>query len=324
MKRIPRAVGWIGCLAALTASLSASASTITLAWDPNAESDIAGYKVYYDTDSGPPYSGTQAQEGPSPIDVPLMSLADPTMPSLVLHGMPSCTTFFFAVTAYNTAMQESGYSGEISATALATPANVTATPSGSATLHITWVDPPADDAGTIPTYVVEYDTDSGDPYAGTGATEGDSPIQVPSASLPDPANPSFDLTGLSVGKKYYLVVQAACDDGTTKTSMEVSAVAESSGSGGSGGGPGSGAGGDATGTGGSSGTKGPAGAGGGHSMAGAGGAGGGGVSDQGGANEGGGCGCRVAGDNGGGELPFAIFLGVGALACARTRRRSAA
>jgi MYXO-CTERM domain-containing protein len=316
----PRALGWFGCLVLLTASASAQASTITLAWDPNSEADLAGYKVYYDTDSGPPYSGTQAQEGASPIDVPLMSLADATMPELVLHGMPSCTTFYFAVTAYNTSSQESDYSSEISATALATPTAVTAAPSGAGAVHLTWTDPPSDDNGTIPTYHVQYDTDSGAPYSGTGATEGDSPIQVSTASLPDPANPSFDLSGLAAGTTYYFVVEADCDDGTSKTSTEVSAKTDASGAGGSGGGgatTGAGAGSASDGSGGGN-FSGPAGAGGGANTTGAGGAGG--SADQGGPADSGGCGCVVAGD-GGGEAPLGLVLGLAGMALAAWRRR---
>ena len=44
---------------------------ITLQWDANGEANLAGYKIYYDTDSGSPYNGTGALEGDSPIDMPL-------------------------------------------------------------------------------------------------------------------------------------------------------------------------------------------------------------------------------------------------------------
>ena len=43
---------------------------VILAWDASIEPDLAGYKLYYKTDtSGPPYNGTGATEGESPIDV---------------------------------------------------------------------------------------------------------------------------------------------------------------------------------------------------------------------------------------------------------------
>jgi hypothetical protein len=69
--------------------LAAAAASVTLAWDPNSESDLAGYRVYYDTDQGPPYAGAQAAEGPSPLDYPLTSLSDVAAPQVTLTGLPS-------------------------------------------------------------------------------------------------------------------------------------------------------------------------------------------------------------------------------------------
>ena len=88
---------------------------VTLAWDANTESDVAGYKIYYDTDSGHPYSGTGAEQGDSPIDVPLSMDEDPD-PNTVQYtvlGLPG-ETYYFAVTAYDTEVpsNESGYSNE--------------------------------------------------------------------------------------------------------------------------------------------------------------------------------------------------------------------
>jgi hypothetical protein len=50
----------------------------TLAWDPNSEPDLDGYKVYYKTgSSGEPYDGTGATQGDSPIDVKPFALSCP-------------------------------------------------------------------------------------------------------------------------------------------------------------------------------------------------------------------------------------------------------
>ena len=58
-----------------------SAAQVTLAWDANTESDLAGYKIYYKTGSpGEPYNGTGADQGPAPIIVPLDELNDPDSP----------------------------------------------------------------------------------------------------------------------------------------------------------------------------------------------------------------------------------------------------
>jgi hypothetical protein len=72
---------------------------VTLAWDANTETDLAGYKIYY---------GTASRSYGVPVDVKLV-----TTYSLV--GF-SGATYFFAVTAYNTSGAESGYSNEVSFT----------------------------------------------------------------------------------------------------------------------------------------------------------------------------------------------------------------
>jgi len=106
----------LGCVAILTYPLSSSyALDVTLAWDANTEPDLAGYGIYYDTDSGDPYYGTGGSDGDSPVDMSLDQDEDPD-PNVVqftLYDLPE-GTYFFAVTAFNTAGIESGYSNEVS------------------------------------------------------------------------------------------------------------------------------------------------------------------------------------------------------------------
>ena len=103
---------------------SALAMDVILAWDANGEADIAGYKIYYDTDSGHPYQGTGAENGssPSPIDVSLSEDEDPDplVVQYTVHNLPD-GTYYFAVTAYNNQGSESGYSNEVTAGAGAPP-----------------------------------------------------------------------------------------------------------------------------------------------------------------------------------------------------------
>jgi Fibronectin type III domain len=92
----------------------AVSSAVTLAWDANNEPDLAGYRVYYNAgSSGPPYVGTGADQGNSPINVPLESFGDPGNPSFTINGLDEGETWYFAVTAYN-AVMESGFSNEVS------------------------------------------------------------------------------------------------------------------------------------------------------------------------------------------------------------------
>ncbi|KPJ72282.1 hypothetical protein AMJ52_06820, partial [candidate division TA06 bacterium DG_78] len=79
--------------------------SIKLSW--NKTRGAVGYKVYYDSDaSGPPYSGTDANEGPSPIDV-----GDVT--SFQLSGLTSEIPYYIAITAYDSLSIETSYSRQV-------------------------------------------------------------------------------------------------------------------------------------------------------------------------------------------------------------------
>ena len=83
---------------------AAHAAEITLAWDRNPESNIAGYKVYYGSESGA-YSNV--------IDIGSYT-------SCTISGLEAGETYFIVATAYDTSGDESTYSGEIAYTV---PAN---------------------------------------------------------------------------------------------------------------------------------------------------------------------------------------------------------
>jgi Viral BACON domain/Fibronectin type III domain len=82
---------------------SAQAAQITLAWNPNAEPDLAGYMVNYGTVSGN-YQ----------VYMDVGNITQATITNLQDGG-----TYYFAVTAYNVSGIESGYSNEVSYTASA-------------------------------------------------------------------------------------------------------------------------------------------------------------------------------------------------------------
>jgi hypothetical protein len=94
---------------------TAYALDITLAWDENKESDLAGYRIYYKKGShGPPYKGTGALQGDSPIEIPLESLENPRAPQFAISGLSDDDVWYFVATAYNGQGLESDYSNFVS------------------------------------------------------------------------------------------------------------------------------------------------------------------------------------------------------------------
>ncbi len=77
-----------------------SAGTATLSWNATSDSDLAGYKVYRATTSGG-------------YGAPLATL-NKTTTSYVASGLQTGTTYFFVITAYDTAGNESAFSNEVS------------------------------------------------------------------------------------------------------------------------------------------------------------------------------------------------------------------
>src|SRR5437899_8821706 len=107
---------WLGaCVLTVLCSLApalSSAAQVTLAWDPNTETDLAGYKLYYSTSSG---------SYPSSVDVGNLT-------SYTLSGLLEGRIYYFAVTAYNLSLCESGFSNEVNkAIADVTPPTVSLT-----------------------------------------------------------------------------------------------------------------------------------------------------------------------------------------------------
>jgi hypothetical protein len=77
----------------------AFAQSVTLAWDANSESDLAGYKIYY---------GTSSRNYSTVVDVKKVT-------SYTVTGLGP-GTWYFALTAYNTSGAESSFSNEVSKT----------------------------------------------------------------------------------------------------------------------------------------------------------------------------------------------------------------
>jgi hypothetical protein len=81
---------------------------LTLKWDPIAVPDLDGYIIYYDTDSGLPYDGTEANEGTSE-----KIILDANTTTVQLTGLTNMQTYYFAVTSFDTEGFESTIGREI-------------------------------------------------------------------------------------------------------------------------------------------------------------------------------------------------------------------
>lgn len=116
------------------------AANITLAWDSNPKDNIGGYKLYYKTgSSGPPYNGSDAYQGPSPIDIPVQELGNPSYPEYTLTDLKDDQIYYFTVTAYSNQdpNRESGFSNEVNNSDDDIGDNGQETPGGSNGITIT-------------------------------------------------------------------------------------------------------------------------------------------------------------------------------------------
>ena len=86
-------------LCAIFIPAAAHAAEVSLAWDPNAEPDLAGYRVYYGL-------GSRNYDK-------VMEVGSST--SCVVTGLEQGRTYYFAATAVNAANVESDFSNEVSA-----------------------------------------------------------------------------------------------------------------------------------------------------------------------------------------------------------------
>ncbi len=85
------------------------ASTATLSWNVNTESDLAGYKIYYGISKR---TGDCPPAGyPEKIDVGKTAMPD--KPSYKIENLENGQTYYFSVTSYDTSGNESCFSDEM-------------------------------------------------------------------------------------------------------------------------------------------------------------------------------------------------------------------
>ena len=88
----------LGSIACLFLPNATEAAETTLAWNPNSESNVVGYKLYY---------GTASRNYSAQIDTEQATNCN-------VSGLAEGTTYYFSITAYDTSGKESGYSNEVS------------------------------------------------------------------------------------------------------------------------------------------------------------------------------------------------------------------
>ncbi len=147
-------------LIAFLLSVWARADQVTLSWDPNTETDLAGYKIHY---------GTASNSYSARIDVHNVT-------TYTVTGLTAGQTYYFAATAYDTSGNESGYSNQVvhSVPAANSAPSTPSTPSGPSTAmvntSVAFTTSAADPNGNS----IEYLYDWGDGVPSTWGSAGQS------------------------------------------------------------------------------------------------------------------------------------------------------
>lgn len=148
--------------------------TATISWTANPESDISGYYLHYSVGGGPPYEGTDARQGPSPIFVGNAN-------TYTLTGLALASTYSISLQAVDNADNESGYASEesgspVDATPPSVPTNLSGRVVGNNEIQLSWT---AASQWDVSQYVVktypdgspgaaEYDSTSTTSHTATG------------------------------------------------------------------------------------------------------------------------------------------------------------
>jgi hypothetical protein len=92
---------------------------VTLAWDANTETDLAGYRLYYRTTA---FTSSTAVPAPGTAGWTIVDVAKSATPTKQVTGL-SNVTYWFAVTAYDTEVPslQSGFSNVVTAGPVSTP-----------------------------------------------------------------------------------------------------------------------------------------------------------------------------------------------------------
>ncbi|MCG3157442.1 MAG: hypothetical protein DKINENOH_04076 [bacterium] len=172
------------------------------------------YRIYYDTDTGPPYQGTGADQGASPIEISVDSTVTKTV---TLTGLTNGQTYYFAVKGYNSNTdEESSYSVEVSATPNIfpppTPENLAASINSAGFVQLVWEENDSSTAEAAGFVIFRSQT------SGSGFSAIDSVVTE-----------SFTDYTVSPNVTYYYKVQAYNSAGNSSQTAQVSQLAGLSG-----------------------------------------------------------------------------------------------
>ena len=199
----------------LAYSTVAFAGDAVLSWDSNdwtIDPDLAGYKVYHGTVSGN-YTNT--------IDIGLIN--PDGVPTYTVNNLTEGNTYYFAVTAYDTSGNESGFSNEVSKTLMITEA----TPPGDVQdftavgsdqqMTLSWTNPSDPDFAGVR---IRYRTDHFPENIEDGTLLGDFAGEI---------NERIDTvhTGLQNGVTYYYSASSYDSQGNFQTTAFVSGTPSS-------------------------------------------------------------------------------------------------
>ena len=116
-------------LSLLAAPGTSRAASVLLEWDPSTDADLAGYRVYYQANSHAiPFQGTDALEGNAPVEGGNSTTA-------TISGLDPGTSYYFAVTAYNSAGLESVYSNIVEIKESVAPSISIAAPAANSSVN---------------------------------------------------------------------------------------------------------------------------------------------------------------------------------------------
>ncbi len=107
-RRTEEKIPGITCRPSSSIGSKVEGGAITIAWDPNKETDLAGYRVYY---------GTASASYKSCVDIGNPPKSPSGLLEYTLTGLEKGKKYYIAVIAYDRKKNTSGFSSEVSGTA---------------------------------------------------------------------------------------------------------------------------------------------------------------------------------------------------------------